>query len=242
MRFTQRASRAWHILTWRHWAWASGAAVLLSIASPLQRLDFSAFWAIQSMYLRAPWYLAFAGLFLAALAWVESDPRGATTWRYLRAALAVGLLCLAASGVLASFVPMPPRAVSQGAVLGPRHGVSEDARVLVRAMSVVGLDAALHGGLAILIYARLRKARLAALELARAELARSEANRKLIASQLDAARAQVDPALVIEQLESIESAYETDPAAADVELDELIAFLRGAIPRLRAEPLPEMQA
>ena len=241
MSFAERAIRAWRILTWRHWAWASGAAVLLSIASPLQRLDFNASWALQSMYLRAPWYLAFAYLFLASLAWVESDPRGATTLRYLRGALAVGLLCLAASGVLSSFVPMPPRTTSQGVVLSPGPGVHADVRARATAMSVVGMDAAFHGALAILIYARLRKARLAALDLARAELARSEANRKLLATRLDAARAQVDPSLVIEHLERIESEYETDPAAADAELDELIAFLRGAIPRLRAEPLPEMQ-
>jgi LytS/YehU family sensor histidine kinase len=146
-----------------------------------------------------------------------------------------------ASGVLATFVPMPPRTVSQGVVLNPGPSVHADVRVRAVAMSVVGMDAAFHGALAILIYARLRKARLAALDLARAELARSEANRKLLASRLDAARAQVDPSLVIERLELIESAYETDPTAADAELDELIAFLRGAIPRLRAEPLPEMQ-
>lgn len=242
MSFAQRAIRAWRILTWRHWAWASGAAVLLSIASPLQRLDFNAFWAVQSMYLRAPWYLAFAYLFLACLAWVESDPGGATTWRYLRGALAVGLLCLAATGILATFVPMAPRTTSQGLVLSPAPRIHADTGRRIRAMSVVGMDAAFHGVLAILIYARLRKARLAALDLARAELARSEANRNLLASRLDAARAQVDPSLVIEQLERIESAYETDPAAADAELDELIAFLRGAIPRLRAEPSLEMPA
>jgi hypothetical protein len=242
MSIARRAIRAWRILTWRHWAWASGAALLLSIASPLQRLDFNASWAIQSMYLRAPWYLAFAWLFLAALAWVEADHRGATTWRYLRGALAVGLVCLVASGLFAASVPMPPRTISQGFVLNPGPDVHADVRARAVAMSVVGMDAAFHGALAVLIYARLRRARLAALDLARAELARTESNRNLLALRLDAARAQIDPSLVIEHLERIEAAYETDPAAADVELDELIAFLRGAIPRLRAEPVPEMQA
>jgi hypothetical protein len=242
MSIVKRVLRALRILTWKHWAWASGAAVLQSIASPLQSLDFNAYWAIQSMYLRAPWYLAFAWLFLLGLAWVESGTGRAvaTTWRYLRTALAVGLLCAAAAWSLSDFVPVPPRTTSQGVVLKAPHNIGRETARQVRAV-VLGLDAAFNGALAILIYARLRSARRAALALADAELARSEANRHLLDSRLDAAHAEVDPADVIDRLERIEQAYESDPAAADARLDELIAFLRGAIPRLRAEPLPEMQ-
>jgi LytS/YehU family sensor histidine kinase len=48
-------------------------------------------------------------------------------------------------------------------------------------------------------------------------------------------RAQVDPAFVFQTLEMIEQTYETIASRADVLLDELVAFLRAAIPRLRAE-------
>jgi LytS/YehU family sensor histidine kinase len=103
----------------------------------------------------------------------------------------------------------------------------------------LGLDAAFHGSLAMLIYARLRNSRRAALALAEAELGRSEAHRKLLASRLDAARAEVDPAYVIDRLEAIAREYEVDGAAADARLDQLIAFLRSAIPRLRSEEIRE---
>ena len=42
---------------------------------------------------------------------------------------------------------------------------------------------------------------------------------------------------MIQTLERIERTYEEDPAAADARLDELIAFLRDAIPRLRSDAI-----
>jgi LytS/YehU family sensor histidine kinase len=92
-----------------------------------------------------------------------------------------------------------------------------------------------YGWIATFIYVRLRSSRLAARALANAEIERSEAQRKLLAAQLVAAHAQVDPAFVLEKLEEVERAYEVDPARADRLLDEFIAFLRDAIPRLRAD-------
>jgi LytS/YehU family sensor histidine kinase len=71
--------------------------------------------------------------------------------------------------------------------------------------------------------------------LADAEVGRSEAQASLIAAQLVAAHAQVDPAFVLKRLEDIEQSYAANPEAADAELDELIVFLRDAIPRLRTE-------
>jgi hypothetical protein len=40
---------------------------------------------------------------------------------------------------------------------------------------------------------------------------------------------------VIDRLETIGKLYEENPDSADAQLDELIAFLRDAIPRLRSE-------
>jgi hypothetical protein len=53
---------------------------------------------------------------------------------------------------------------------------------------------------------------------------------------LVAAHAQVDPAFVLQKIVDVERAYDIDPAPADILLDEFIAFLREAIPRLREEP------
>jgi hypothetical protein len=48
-------------------------------------------------------------------------------------------------------------------------------------------------------------------------------------------QATIDPAFVMKALDDIERAYETDPMRADAALDEFIAFLRDAIPRLRSD-------
>jgi len=93
----------------------------------------------------------------------------------------------------------------------------------------------IHGWIATFIYVRLRKSRRAARVLADAEIERAEAQRSLIAAQLMAAHAQVDPAFVLQALADIERTYESNPARADVLLDEFIVFLRDAIPRLRAD-------
>jgi sensor histidine kinase YesM len=94
---------------------------------------------------------------------------------------------------------------------------------------------AVYGALAALLYARLRNARRMALALDEAELDRAQAQSDLVASQVQAVRARIDPTFVFARLATIEQAYERDPAAADALLDELIAFLREAIPRLRNE-------
>jgi LytS/YehU family sensor histidine kinase len=61
----------------------------------------------------------------------------------------------------------------------------------------------------------------------------------LLAAQLVAANAQVDPAFVMTTLETIERTYEKDPVRADAQLDEFILYLRDAIPRLRNDEQPE---
>ena len=97
----------------------------------------------------------------------------------------------------------------------------------------------LHGWLATFIYLSLRKARRATRTLTDAEMGRSEAHRSLLAAQLVAAHARVDPQFVLQELDTIERSYEADPARADARLDDLIVFLRDAIPRLRPEEMPE---
>jgi LytS/YehU family sensor histidine kinase len=103
------------------------------------------------------------------------------------------------------------------------------------AVFALGFDGVLHCWLATFIYVRLRNSRLAAQALARAEMERSEANRKLLDSQLSTAHAVIDPEAVFEKLETIERIYDEDPARADALLDELIVFLRTAIPQLRSD-------
>lgn len=95
----------------------------------------------------------------------------------------------------------------------------------------------IHGWIVTLVYVRFRGARLAARALADAELARTRAAHSATEDDLHAAEVEVDPAVVFRALEAIETAYERDPRAADAMMDELIAFLRAAIPKLRVDAL-----
>jgi hypothetical protein len=206
----------------------------------MQDFDINSYWAARRLLFHTPWLILFGYLFLAAIVFVESGERRAASSmsRYFFAALTAGLLCIAIAWTLAPFVQMPPRRIEAGNRLSPLPpNIDRQANARFSAASSLGLNAAFYGCLATLIYARLRNSRRAALSLAEAEFGRSEAQRRLLASQLDAAHAEVDPARVIDRLDSIGRTYETDPDAADAQLDELIGFLRDAIPRIRRDEM-----
>lgn len=60
------------------------------------------------------------------------------------------------------------------------------------------------------------------------------ARRRLVEAQLQAMQARVDPQMFFEVLDSVQRLYATDAPRAEALLDELIAFLRAALPRLRS--------
>jgi LytS/YehU family sensor histidine kinase len=70
--------------------------------------------------------------------------------------------------------------------------------------------------------------------LSRADAAGAELRHRLVEARLAAMQAQVEPQFLFETLVEIESAYEHDAARAARALDRLIAFLRLALPGLRA--------
>jgi hypothetical protein len=237
MSVADRIQRARTVLTGKHWAWATVIAILVSLSLPIQNFDVNLYWATRRVVFHTPWFILFGYFFLVAIAFVESGDRRAaqSMSRYVLAALMAGLICIGTAWTLAPFMQMPQQRITEGKLSALPRQINRDANDRFNAASTLGLDAAFHGCLATLIYARLRNSRRAALSLSEAELGRSEASRRLLASKLDAAHAEVDPARVIDRLESIGRTYEKDPDAADAQLDELIAFLRDAIPRLRAD-------
>lgn len=90
------------------------------------------------------------------------------------------------------------------------------------------------GGLAAAVYAsRRRRARMLAALLA-AELGRATSQQRLAEARLASLQARVDPDFLLQTLTRLEQSYEADPDAADRLLDELIAFLRGALADIRA--------
>jgi hypothetical protein len=233
--------RAWRILTWKHWAWATAVPVLISIALPLSNFDTNWYWAPVRVLFHTPLFLVFSYAFLFAIALAEASvfPKSEpSAWRYVGTLAAASVICVGALGAFPELVRTAPKQVVAGQLITKKANATPEAQAKARrlaAMLGLGANALIYGWLATFIYVRLRKARQAARVLAQAEIERSEAQRNLLAAQLVAAHAQVDPAFVLNALEKVERAYETDPARADILLDEFIVFLRDAIPRLRGE-------
>ena len=91
--------------------------------------------------------------------------------------------------------------------------------------------------MALLYFAHLRRSReheQAAARLAAAQGAQRHARRRVAQARLQEVQARIDPQLLFEMLDTVRRLYERDAARAERFLDELINFLRAALPRLRA--------
>ena len=230
-------ARTRQVLTWKRWACATALGALLGVLVPLQNLHINFYFTPWKMVYQMPFYLAFAWVFLLAIAGVEASvPRGEwpSLWRYLSGAVAASLACVGLAWALSDQMRMAPQRIISGGSSLPSRTIHLKYRTNI-AVFEIGFDGVVHGWLATFIYVALRNARRAARALSDAEIERSEAHRALLASQLEAAQAKIDPEDVFRALATIEEAYEDDPARADALLDELIAFLRAAIPRLRSD-------
>jgi hypothetical protein len=79
---------------------------------------------------------------------------------------------------------------------------------------------------------RRRDAELAA-ALHASQLARADARRKALEAELQVLQARVEPAFLFDALRDVASLYETEPRAGDRLLDQLIQYLRAALPQMR---------
>ncbi len=90
--------------------------------------------------------------------------------------------------------------------------------------------------MALLYFAHLRRSRgheHATARLAAAQAAQRHARRRIVQARLQEVQARIDPQLLFEMLDTVRRLYECDAARAEQFLDELIIFLRAALPRLR---------
>jgi hypothetical protein len=239
------ARRALRAFTWRH----LGVALALGAAWPIVRRigtvrnNVDAFaadvWGYEIVFCMV------CGL-LCAMAIVLAESRqpsraGPTTPEY---ALAFALA--AAAFTLVAIFVLPPWPLGQA---GSREG-----RRFIELVARFGWDnhplmiaiscarALMFAAFATAFYVWLRRARIARHALEDALLTRAKAQRTLARARLAAARGSVEPEEVLRRLEAIEAACATDTARAEAMLDDLIDFLRAAVPRLRADALPEAPA
>jgi hypothetical protein len=90
------------------------------------------------------------------------------------------------------------------------------------------------GGLAAAVHASLRRRARMLAALRAAELARAASQQQLAEVTLGSLRARIDPDFLFSTLTRLEGLYETDFAAADRLLDEVITRLRSAVSEIRA--------
>jgi hypothetical protein len=104
----------------------------------------------------------------------------------------------------------------------------------IQSMHAYGFISALI--MALLFFAHLQRSRAqenAAARLSAAQAAQRETRRRLVQARLQALQARIDPQLLFEMLDSVRRAYQQDETRAELLLDELVDFLRAALPRLR---------
>jgi len=91
----------------------------------------------------------------------------------------------------------------------------------------------LIGGAAVFFYADRRAARQTAARLEAATLDRIRRSKLALEARLQALQARVEPQFLFNTLDEVERLYELDPARGAEMLDELIAYLRAAMPQMR---------
>ncbi len=95
------------------------------------------------------------------------------------------------------------------------------------------LELALLGFAGVFIYTDRQRARAAVARLEAAELDRVRTSKQVLESQLQAMQARVEPQFLFNTLGRVKALYERDPSRADRMLEELIAYLRAAMPSMR---------
>jgi hypothetical protein len=232
---TERAGRILRFLSWKHWLWATIIPILVLFTLRLQWWTSPFSFGPAELARRLPVMLAVSYVLLIGVAGIETrrDGSRAPVWQYL----ALIALSTALAGAVRWVTFAPGVVLPKSETPRWRQNIVGDGRGDARLASSAGMMSVvlLHGSVAVFIYRRFRNAREAARSLSDAQLERADAERRLAASLLEAAHAQVDPATVFQRLDELERAYAVDALRGDALLDDLVAFLRGAIPRLREE-------
>ena len=226
-------ARTWRHLGWRHLAVAIAGGILIAISVSLSTLHLNLFRKHNEFLAAIWWYVPMAAVFVLAVVIVEANaPRRRPPLRsYIVAALIASTLCLVGAYVAGPSLKMGRRDVP--GFPNPTMYAQKHART--SAIFAIGFEGVMHCVVGMFVYVRLRNSRFTALALNRRQARVNEAARAAADARLESVRHRVDPGFLVQALEDIERTYQGDPAGADARLDELIEFLRAAIPKTRAE-------
>ena len=93
------------------------------------------------------------------------------------------------------------------------------------------------GGFATFVYADLKRNRESAARLQAATLRRTQAARDVLQTRLQAMQARVEPQFLFDTLDRIGEIYDRDPAKGQRTIDDLIVYLRTAMPQMNSSTL-----
>lgn len=160
---------------------------------------------------------ALGTMIAAALPWVG--------WRLAIASIIITLALVAGAFWMVDLLrgEMHYQAVANGLILS-------DAAFTLRSFWTHSMAGLLFGAFCA---AREREAEMLA-SARNAELERARTQRALLDSRLQVLQTQVDPVLLFDGLADVNRLYRLDISAAANRLDELIAYLRSALPKTRA--------
>jgi hypothetical protein len=89
------------------------------------------------------------------------------------------------------------------------------------------------GGTATFVYTDRRRARTALARMHAAQIDRARSAKRTLESRLQAMQARVEPQFLFNTLAQVRDLYRTSSAVGERMLDELIAYLRAAMPKMR---------
>jgi signal transduction histidine kinase len=117
--------------------------------------------------------------------------------------------------------------------IAPYHGEEGKWGTWLVPSVVSAMSWLLFGGLAVFVYVDRKRARGTRERLAAAELDRTKRAKQTLESRLAAMQARVEPQFLFNTLAQVGKLYELDVARAERMLDDLIAYLRAAMPKMR---------
>jgi hypothetical protein len=95
------------------------------------------------------------------------------------------------------------------------------------------IENALLGGAGVFVWLHRRRDQRASTRMHEAQIARVQSSKRTLESRLQAMQARVEPRFLFNTLAQVKALYERDGALGERVLDELIAYLRAAMPRMR---------
>jgi hypothetical protein len=105
--------------------------------------------------------------------------------------------------------------------------------VLIMQPAIVFFEYLIWGAIIVYVYVNQRNAIRAAAKMNAAQVQRAEAQRRTLESRLQALQARVEPQFLFNTLAQVRELYDKDPAKGGQMLDDLIVYLRAALPQLR---------